>query len=89
MALEYIIPIATLAISAGLGAATATGAIGPEKPKMPTPIQPPNRASPEIAEARRRALLAESKSRGPAANYLTGGSSLGAAPVAQKYLTGQ
>lgn len=58
------------------------------RPKAPEPIKPPDRADPAVEEARRRALVAANKTRGPGANYLTGGSSLGAAPVAQKYLTG-
>lgn len=56
--------------------------------KAPQPLAPPDRSDPAVEEARRRALIAEGKSRGPAANYLTGGSKLGAPPVAQKYLTG-
>lgn len=87
--LEYIIPAVTAAVSIGIGAASATGAIGPEKPKPIQLPEPPSRSSAEVAEARRRALLAEGKTRGPGANYLTGGTSLGTAPVAQKYLTGQ
>lgn len=50
---------------------------------------PPSRADPAVEEARRRALIAEGKTRGPAANYLTGGRDLGPASVSQKYLTGQ
>lgn len=58
------------------------------RPKLPDPIAPPSREDPAVADARRRALIAEGKTRGPAANYLTGGGDMGAAPVAQKYLTG-
>lgn len=57
-------------------------------PRPPEPLTPPSRTDPAVEEARRRALVAESKTRGPGADYLTGGSTLGAAPVAQKYLTG-
>lgn len=90
MGLEYLIPAATLAITAGISTATATGAIGPEKPKAVSLPEPPSRSSAEVAEARRRELAAGSKTRGPGANYLTGGGGgLGPANVAQKYLTGQ
>lgn len=58
------------------------------RPKLPEPIKAPSREDPAVEEARRRQLIAEGKTRGPGANYLTGGSTLGAAPVAQKYLTG-
>lgn len=83
--------IAATVIGAGVSAASATGAIGPAKPEvpdLPKIAKPPDRASPEVLDARRRALLAETGG-GAGANYLTAGRDLGAAPVAQKYLTGQ
>jgi hypothetical protein len=56
--------------------------------KLPEAIKPPSREDPAVEEARRRQLVAEGKTRGPGANYLTGARPLGDAPVAQKYLTG-
>lgn len=61
---------------------------GPRLPQ-PQPLTPPSRGDAAIEDARRRELAAEAKTRGPGANYLTGGASLGAAPVSQRYLLGQ
>lgn len=61
---------------------------GAKPPKVEFPAAP-SRADPAVEDARRRALIAEGKTKGAAANYLTGGKDLGPAPVARKYLTGQ
>lgn len=92
MGIETIAAIASITAataSIGLGAASATGAIGPGKPKDPVALEVPGRGSAAVEEARRRELVAASKMRSPASNYLTSGSDMGAAPVATKYLTGQ
>lgn len=60
-----------------------------QKPKVPDMPAAPSRDSAAVDEARRRQLVAEAKTRGPAANYLTGGGPIGAPPVAKSYLTGQ
>lgn len=66
-----------------------TNLLGIRTPRPPELPPPPSRTDPAVLEAQRQALVAEAKTRGPASNYLTGGTNLGPAPVARNYLTGQ
>lgn len=62
----------------------------PKTPAAPAPVQVPTREDPEVEEARRRAKVALSKSKGRAATILTGGEGLtGDAPTTKKTLLGE